>query len=265
MNISIIGAGNMGLSIATGLVKSKKFMPSNIILTNKKFSIIENYKNYGFMLEKNNIEAIKRSDIIILAIEPKHLDEVLEEISKELNSEKHLLLSIVLGVTTQYISEKVNKDLELIRVMPNTAIAAQESMTCLASSNATKKSIEMANEIFGALGKTMVIDEESMGGATALTASGIAFFLRILRAASEAGVELGFSADEALKMVSQTAKGAATLLEKEENHPEIEIDKVTTPKGCTIRGLNKMEEEGLSSSMINGILETALKASGSKK
>ena len=144
--------------------------------------------------------------------------------------------------------------------MPNTAIAIQESMTCLSSSNKKNSSLDIANEIFDSVGKTLVIDEELMVPATALCACGIAFFLRAIRAASQGGIEIGFHSEEALLMAAQTAKGASELLLSMESHPEREVDKVTTPRGCTIAGLNQMEHNGFSSAMIKGIVSSADKA-----
>ena len=146
--------------------------------------------------------------------------------------------------------------------MPNTAMAVRESMTCLASNNASQEAMKTAQQIFDAVGTTLIIEEEMMSAATALAACGIAFFLRAIRAASQGGIEIGFHAKEALAMAAQTAKGAATLLLTNQNHPEQEIDRVTTPMGCTIAGLNRMEHEGFSSAMIKGITVSANKAAG---
>jgi pyrroline-5-carboxylate reductase len=146
--------------------------------------------------------------------------------------------------------------------MPNTAISIHESMTCLASANADERAFELAKSIFDAVGTTIVIKEELMAAATALGACGIAFFLRAIRAASQGGIEIGFHAADALKIAAQTARGAATLLLAGENHPEFEIDRVTTPRGCTIAGLNRMEHEGFSSAMIKGITLSAEMAAG---
>ncbi len=259
--ISIIGAGNIGLAIANGLADSKDFSAEEVILTNKKFSIIEGYAEKGFNLEKDNKEAVKNSKVVIITVEPQHLDIVLNEIGMTL-TENNILISVVTGAKIEQISEKVNKDVTVIRAMPNTAMAVRESMTCLASNNATEDSMKIAKKIFDAVGTTLIIEEEMMSAATALAACGIAFFLRAIRAASQGGIEIGFHAQEALSMAAQTAKGAATLLLTNQRHPEHEIDKVTTPMGCTIAGLNRMEHEGFSSAMIKGITESANKASG---
>jgi pyrroline-5-carboxylate reductase len=146
--------------------------------------------------------------------------------------------------------------------MPNTAMKAGQSMTCIAASNATQKDIQLVKKIFDAVGSTLLIKEELMSAATALCACGTAFFLRAIRAASQGGVEIGFHAEEAIHIAAQTALGAATLLLQSGRHPEAEIDKVTSPQGCTIAGLNEMEHQGFSSAMIKGIKLSASIAKG---
>jgi pyrroline-5-carboxylate reductase len=133
-------------------------------------------------------------------------------------------------------------------------------MTCVATDNASKENVDEVVRMFETVGAVVKINEDLMTSATALCACGIAFFLRAIRAASQGGVEIGFHADEALKMAVQTAKGAADLLLQMQSHPEQEIDKVTSPKGCTIAGLNEMEHNGFSSSLIKGIKLSAIKA-----
>ena len=133
-------------------------------------------------------------------------------------------------------------------------------MTCLTSDKSDSPAIDIAKEIFNSLGSTLLIEEELMSSATALGACGLAFFLRAIRAASQGGIEIGFSADKAMIIAAQTAKGASSLLLKNKEHPEHEIDKVTTPRGVTISGLNQMEHEGFSSAMIKGIVIAAQKA-----
>ena len=145
--------------------------------------------------------------------------------------------------------------------MPNIAIAVQESMTCLAMSNSDSNISKIAKLIFDAVGRTLIVDEEHMSAATALVACGVAFFLRAIRAASQGGIEIGFHSNEAIDMAAQTARGAASLLLTTHHHPEHEIDRVTTPRGCTIAGLNQMEHEGFSSALIKGITTSANMAS----
>ena len=155
----------------------------------------------------------------------------------------------------------IDKNVPIIRSMPNTAIAIGESMTCLSSLNGDA-GMDVAKDLFEKLGTTLIISEDQMTPATALAACGVAFFLRAIRAASQGGIEIGFHSRDALLMAAQTAKGAASLLLQHSDHPEGEIDKVTTPRGCTIAGLNKMEHAGFSSALIQGIVTSAEKAEG---
>ena len=258
--LAIIGAGNIGLAIAGGLLRAKLFPAENIILTRRKLDRISDFAEKGFILEKDNVTAVKQSDIIIVAVEPQQVNPVLEEIKNSLDPKKHSLISVVTGITIKQIHDRVGQGIDVIRAMPNTAIAINESMTCLASANGESKAVKHALEIFSTVGKAMSIDEEQMSAATALGACGIAFFLRMIRAASQGGIEIGFHSDKALQIAAQTAKGAATLLLVNDQHPEYEIDRVTTPRGVTISGLNQMEHEGLSSAIIKGIVTSATKA-----
>jgi pyrroline-5-carboxylate reductase len=138
--------------------------------------------------------------------------------------------------------------------MPNTAIAIQESMTCICSANANEQQIAFVSAAFNQLGKSVFIEEKLMDAATVLGACGTAFAMRYIRANIQGGIEIGFSATIASLIAAQTVKGAAELLLQKHTHPEQEIDKVTTPKGCTIAGLNEMEHQGFSSSLIKGVV-----------
>lgn len=260
MKTAIIGAGNIGTAIANGLAGSHRFPAEDIILTRRRIHLLEHMKAAGFTIEQDNCEAVRRSEVIIVAVEPQQIDRVLEEIAPALQPGRHLIISVVTGVKLRQITQRVGDGIALVRAMPNTAIAVRESMTCIASDAADGPAIKVAQEIFDTVGKTVVIDEENMVAATALGACGIAFFLRAIRAASQGGIEIGFCAQDALSIATQTARGAATLLLGTEEHPESEIDRVTTPRGCTIAGLNQMEHEGFSSAMIQGIKVSAERA-----
>jgi len=259
--VAIIGAGNIGVAIANGLVISDRYSPQEIILTRRKVNLLEEMQKKGFLIGSDNCEAVRKAETIIVSVEPHQFDNVLAEIASALVPGKHTVISVVTGVNTHHIIQQIPENVHVVRAMPNTAIAVRESMTCLASSDRDQKGIDIAKNIFDAVGKTIVIAEEEMLAATALGACGIAFFLRAIRAASQGGIEIGFHSADAIAIASQTAKGAATLLLTDNNHPEFEIDKVTTPKGCTIAGLNQMEHEGFSSAMVTGIVVSANKAS----
>lgn len=258
--VAVLGGGNIGLAIVNGLIDGKLFLPKNIYITRRDITPLKEYEKKGFVVTRDNKKAAANSKLIIIAVQPQQLNELLTEISPLIQANKHILISVVSGASINAIKKQVGKEVHVVRAMPNTAIAIGESMTCLSSSKKTDRSLSVAKKIFNSVGRTLIIDEDLMIPATALCACGIAFFLRAIRAASQGGIEIGFHSEEALLMAAQTAKGAAALLVDKENHPESEVDKVTTPRGCTISGLNQMEHNGFSSAMIKGIVTSADKA-----
>ena len=260
--IAIIGSGNIGLSLAKGLVKSGYYGTENITLTRRSIQNLKEQATEGYKVTADNTAAVTEAEIVILAVLPQQLNTVLDEISAVIQPSKHLVISVISGVSCKDIRVKLGESVQVVRAMPNTAISIGQSMTCIASDNAEPKNTEMVTRMFETVGSVVQINEDLMTSATALCACGIAFFLRAIRAASQGGVEIGFHAEDALKMAVQTAKGAADLLLQHHSHPEQEIDKVTSPKGCTIAGLNEMEHNGFSSSLIKGIKLSSVKAGG---
>jgi pyrroline-5-carboxylate reductase len=258
--IAILGGGNIGLAIMNGLTESKIYSPQNISITRKNIEPLLYLKKQKINVTSDNISSVKKSSIILIAVQPQQINGILDEIKGYIKPNIHTVISVVSGATISAIKKRLPAGTAVVRAMPNTAIALKESMTCLSSEGGNDKALKHAVEIFNAVGKTMIINEELMIPATALCACGIAFFLRAIRAASQGGIEIGFHSEEALLMASQTAKGAATLLLDMKSHPESEVDKVTTPRGCTISGLNQMEHNGFSSAMIKGIVTSADKA-----
>lgn len=261
-NIAILGSGNIGLSLAYGLVKANYQNAGSITLTRRSVVNLAEQAQMGYLVSGNNMEAAQNASLVILAVLPQQLNGLLKEIQPVIDPSKHLVISVISGASCKDIKAILGTDVQVVRAMPNTAISIGQSMTCIASDNATLPNVELVQNMFETVGSVVVINEELMTSATALCACGIAFFLRAIRAASQGGVEIGFHAEDALKMAVQTAKGAADLLLQHQSHPEHEIDKVTSPKGCTIAGLNEMEYHGFSSSLIKGIKLSALKAGG---
>lgn len=251
--IAIIGGGNLGSAIAEGLLISKFSKPAELIVTKRNVSTLRTLSDKGVEITDNNNAAVKKSDVIILAVKPFQVSEVLTAIKKELTANK-ILISVVTGVTIGDMESISGKKIPLFRAMPNTAIAIQQSMTCISSKDAEPGDVKYVNELFGKLGKIVTIDEKLMEASTILAACGTAYAMRYIRASIQGGIEIGFDAPTASLIAAQTVKGAAELLLTKGSHPEQEIDKVTTPKGCTIAGLNEMEHQGFSSSLIKGII-----------
>ena len=250
--IAIIGGGNLGSAIAEGLIKSKFCKPADITLTKRNTATLKHLANKGVQVTSDNAIAVRNSELVILAIKPFQVSEVLNGLKKELTS-KHILVSVVTGVLITEIETSIKKKLPVFRAMPNTAIAIQQSMTCISYNNASDTQINFVKDLFSTLGKVTMINEKLMDAATVLGACGTAYAMRYIRANIQGGIEIGFDANTANLIVAQTVKGAAELLLQNGTHPEQEIDKVTTPKGCTIVGLNEMEHQGFSSSLIKGI------------
>ena len=250
--IAIIGGGNLGSAIAEGLIKSKFCKPADITVTKRNTATVKYLADKGVNVTSDNAEAVRNSELVILAIKPFQVSDVLSGLGKELTP-KHIVVSVVTGVLIAEIENTIKKKLPVFRAMPNTAIAIQESMTCISTSNATESQVAFVKDLFSNLGKVAMIDEKLMDAATVLGACGTAFAMRYIRANIQGGIEIGFDSATANLIAAQTVKGAAELLLQKGTHPEQEIDKVTTPKGCTIVGLNEMEHQGFSSSLIKGI------------
>jgi pyrroline-5-carboxylate reductase len=250
--IVIIGGGNLGTAIAEGLIKSKFCKPADITITKRNLTTLKELEGKGVHVTSDNSAAVRGSELVILAIKPFQVSDVVNGFKKELTG-KHMLVSVVTGVATSDIESIIKKKLPVFRAMPNTAIAIQESITCISVSNASDSQAAYVKDLFTNLGKVAMIDEKLMDAATVLGACGTAFAMRYIRANIQGGIEIGFDAVTANLIAAQTVKGAAELLLQKGTHPEQEIDKVTTPKGCTIAGLNEMEHQGFSSSLIKGI------------
>lgn len=252
--ITIIGGGNLGGSVAFGLIKSKQIQPSVLTVSDKYAGVLKKFQDQGAVVTSSNVDAVKGADIIILAIKPYQAQEIIAEIKPFLTSNQ-ILISAVAGLGLVKLEESVSGSGVLtFRIMPNTAIAIQESMTLISTNVKSEEIRNLVVHIFDQLGKALIIPEDLMAAATVLGSCGIAFALRYMRAAMQGGIEMGFSAEMAQFITAQTVKGAAELILESGRHPEQEIDKVTTPRGITITGLNEMEHQGFSSSLIQGLI-----------
>lgn len=251
--IAIIGGGNLGAAMAEGLIKSKFVAPKEITVTRRNVEALQHLQKMGTHVTSDNAAAIGSSDVIIVALKPYNVKEVLEGLKHHFEPSRHIIISVVTGIYLTELAAIVNHGVPIFRAMPNTAIAIQESITCLCHERANDAQVRYVTDLFDQLGITIPIDEKLMDAATVLGACGVAYALRFIRAATQGGIEIGFDARTASLIAAQTVKGSADLLLKLNSHPEAEIDKVTTPKGCTIVGLNEMEHQGFSSSLIKGI------------
>ncbi len=251
--IAIIGGGNLGSSIAKGIISLGNFGKENVSICEKRTLRIKYLKEQGFHVIDSNLQkTVNNAAVIIISVKPQQFIKLLEEL-KPLLKPDQILVSTVTGISLKEI-EKVVGNQPTVRIMPNTAIEIRESMTCICFNNTNKDQEDQVVALFDQLGQTALLQEELLDAVTVLGACGIAFALRFIRAATQGGIEIGFSAEVSQFIVSQTVKGAARLLHENSSHPEAEIDKVTTPQGITISGLNEMEHQGFSSSVIKGLI-----------
>lgn len=251
--ITIVGGGNLGTSIAKGVLNAQLIAPQALTITRRRLHLLEDFKKLGVKTLTNNAEAVQDADLIILAVKPHQIFSVIDEIKDQISGGDQTVVSVITGITVEQLQNAMPY-VPVVRAMPNTAIALNESITCIAGNGAHKETEQAVVEFFGQLGEAITINEELMGAATVIGACGIAFALRFMRAMSQGGIEIGFGAEVSQLITAQTIKGAAKLILESENHPEKEIDKVTTPMGVTISGLNEMEHQGFSSSVIKGLL-----------
>ena len=250
----------MGQALARGLVRSGTLQPDQIHVTSLHPPSLEGLAEEGFPVGRDNLAAIEGATTVLLAVQPQQITDLLDEIREGLDPGRHKVLSVVSGVTDAQLRDMIPAPTQVARAMPNTAVSIGESMTCLSADPDSIDALEEAEALFKGVGITLRIEDEMMVGATALCACGVAFFLRSVRAASQGGIEIGFHPEDALLLAAQTARGAASLALRDNHHPESEIDRVTTPRGCTIAGLNEMEHQGFSSAMIKGFVLSARKA-----
>ena len=254
MKIAVIGAGAMGGTTVEGLIKGKTFKNEDITVSDPSENALKKFSDTGVKTTSENDKAAKDADIVCVVVKPWLVETVLSGIKSVLNPQKQLLIVIAAGVSSESIKTWLGQNCPpLFLVIPNIAIAQLQSMTFVVPVDATEEQTKTIIDIFDEMGDTLLTDEKHLAAGTTLASCGIAYAMRYIRAASEGGVELGFKADEAKKIVMQTMRGAVELLAETGLHPEAAIDMVTTPGGVTIKGLNEMEHAGFTSAVIRGL------------
>ncbi|WP_455497398.1 pyrroline-5-carboxylate reductase [Coprobacter sp.] len=253
MKIAIIGAGNMGGAIAKGLAQGTIINNNDITVADPDIEKLKQLQNFasGITITTQNQNAVENADTIILAVKPWLVAQILGQL--KIDSKRQVLISIAAGISLEQLAKIVSPEMTIFRLVPNTAISELASMTLIASLNASKEQEQQVVDIFNEMGLAMLIPESQIVATTALTSCGIAYVLKYIHAATEAGVEMGIYPKAAMKMIAQSVKGAAELILNNDTHPAIEIDKVTTPGGITIKGLNELDHAGFSSAIIRAM------------
>jgi pyrroline-5-carboxylate reductase len=252
--IGIIGTGNMGESLISGLIYARSSVSENIICSDIRKEKLKSVKDaYGVVTTTNNIDVVKASEIVIYAIKPQIMASILNETASHLDMSK-IIISIAAGVPLAAIESCLNKDLRLIRVMPNIAASVKEGAAAIAAGKHTsKEDLKLAKAIFDSVGKSIIIEEELMDAITGLSGNGPAYIFLIVDALADAGVKMGLSREDALLLSAQTLLGAAKLLLETNEHPGRLKDKVTSPGGTAIASLHTIEEGGLRTTLINAV------------
>jgi pyrroline-5-carboxylate reductase len=261
LQIAIIGAGNMGGAIARGLSRGKLIQSKNIRISDITQKNLDGIKAFEpeITVSNSNREIIKDANIIILAVKPWLVESIAEEFENKFDYKRQIVVSIAAGVEFEHLTKYFNTDATIFRIIPNIAIDIQQSVSTISSFNASKDQEQLIVDIFSELGKTFLVPESQLNAFMSLSSCGIAYAFRYIRAATEGGVEMGIYPNMAKEVVIQTLRGAINLLEANGNHPEVEIDKVTTAGGTTIKGLNEMEAYGFTNAVIKGLKASHIK------
>lgn len=252
--IAVLGCGNIGMSVIEGIIRHNNVPAEDIIGTKRNITENNARNSAGVRIVNDNVHAVKESEFLIIAVKSYNFSSVLEEIKDHLEPDRHVIVSLTTGISINRIKEETKAGIPVFRAMPNISASVGSSVTCISHARENEEDVASVLSLFENIGPSMVIEESLMESATILGSCGVAFVLRFIRAMIQGGIQIGFDAATASAIVNQTVKGAAELLIEGKQHPEKEIDRVTTPKGCTIVGLNEMEHNGFSSSLIKGIV-----------
>jgi pyrroline-5-carboxylate reductase len=254
MNITVIGAGNMGGALIHGWAKSGKL--SSITISDKNEALLASFKEKypSINITTDNVAAVKGADIVIVVVKPWLMPVVLDEIKPALNLDKQIVVSDAANFTTEKLAEQLGASGQFCYVIPNIAAEFGASMSFIAKGKDTSEdSLSKVKALYDLCGDTLVVTENLVGPGMMMASCGIAYVMRYIRAQMEGGCEMGFYPQQAKQIALQTMQGAVSLLKETGLHPEEAIDKVTTPGGVTIKGLNELDHSGFNSAVIKSL------------
>jgi pyrroline-5-carboxylate reductase len=259
--IAVLGAGKLGEALITGLIDAGLVAKDRFIATAAHGERLEQLRSkLGVQTTLSNGEAVRKSQVILLCVKPQTVQEVVRQISDDLTPE-HLMISVAASVTTRFIEDLVPVAVPIIRVMPNTPCLIKQGMSAIASGkNATVEHVRLAQTIFNAIGRSLIVDEKHMDAVTGLSASGPAFVYIIIESFVEAGVKVGLPRETATQLTTQMVLGAASMVQQTGEHPAKLKDIVTTPAGCTIDGILELEDGGLRVTLIKAVVRATQRA-----
>jgi len=264
----VLGAGKLGGILLRAYLKHRLFVSARVTATVRHAERAAALaKELGIAVIKDNREAVKGADIILLTVKPQTVAEVLQEIATEIGPQT-LLVSVAASVPTGFVEQQLaaatggkRDEVAVVRAMPNTPAAVGCGMTAICGgTHASPEHLEIARRMFDAVGRTIVLDEKHMDAVTGLSASGPAFAYIILESLAEGGVKVGLPRDVATLLAAQTMKGSASVVLETGDHPALLKDAVTTPAGCTIDGILELEEGKLRVTLIKAVVKATSRA-----
>jgi pyrroline-5-carboxylate reductase len=259
--LAIIGLGKMG-SILMQAFRQHQVVPTASIAAtvNHAERAAALAERYGIAVSTDNRAAIRDADVILLAVKPQVLGEVLAELGEELRPGQ-LLISIAAAVPTAYIEQRVPAGVPVVRAMPNTPAMVGAGMTAFCCGKTVKPAdLEVVQRLFATVGETARVDEKHMDAVTGLSGSGPAYTFMILESLAEGGVKMGLPRDIAMKLAGQTVMGSAKMMLETGDHPALLKDAVATPAGCTVDGILELEEGGLRVTLIKAVVKATQRA-----
>lgn len=261
LKVTFLGAGNMAEAIVKGMLEAKLSYPHEISISDIKKERLDYFANkYKVNVFQSNMEAIKDSETIIISVKPQVINEVIDDIKTGVNNNQ-TIISIVAGISTNYIESRFKKKVNIVRVMPNLPVLIGQGISAISLGKyAKEKEGKIAYEIFSAVGEVVSVEERLMDAVTALSGSGPAYVFVFIEALVDAGVELGIPREISFKLAVETVKGAALTILKTKEHPVLLKEKVTSPGGTTISALHVLEEWRFRSSIISAVRTAARKA-----
>lgn len=259
--VGFVGGGNMGEALIRGLVESN-LVPADAILVSdvRADRTRQLAEQYGVRALSGNAALVSGADVVILAVKPQIMAAVLREVAPALGN-RPLLISLAAGVSTATIQSVLGKYPRLIRVMPNTPALVLRGVTAIARTPGLDvDDLETAQEIFAAVGKAVVLDEDHMDAVTGLSGSGPAYVAIVIESLADGGVKMGLDRATAMTLATQTVLGAATLLAETGLHPGALKDMVSSPGGTTIAGIAALEEGGIRTTFIRAVERATLRS-----
>ncbi len=259
--IAVIGVGKIGEALVTGLLKQGAVDRGNIAgSVGHPESAQRVQDRLGIEVQINNHQIVQEKDIILLAVKPQNMNQVIRELAGSLHPDQ-LVITVAASITTAYIQDRLSGNIPVVRAMPNTPCVMNAGMTVLCGGlYANQEHLQIAQHIFKCVGETVFLDESLMDGVTGLSGSGPAYIYVVIESLAEAGVKLGIPREISTLLAAQTMYGAAKMVLESKAHPALLKDMVTTPAGCTIDGLLELEEGKLRVTLVKAVVKAAERA-----